>query len=111
MTMNIATESQIQGTGPSKALNVGLWVAQVLLALAFGMAGTMKLLTPLVELGQKMAWVAAVPEPLVRFIGASELAGALGLLVPALTRIRPRLTALAGAGLTAVMVLALLFHL
>jgi hypothetical protein len=48
---------------------------------------------------------------LVRFIGASELLGGLGLVLPAATRIKPALTPLAGAGLITVMVLAALFHL
>ena len=47
----------------------------------------------------------------MRFIGAAELAGALGLLLPSLTRIQPRLTVLAALGLIVVMVLASAFHL
>jgi hypothetical protein len=57
-----------------------------------------------------MAWVSAVPGGLVRFIGASELLGGLGLVLPAATRVLPRLTALAGAALAFVMVLAATFH-
>jgi hypothetical protein len=48
---------------------------------------------------------------LVRFIGISELMGAIGILLPAALRIRPRLTPLAAAGLALVMALAILFHL
>jgi len=48
---------------------------------------------------------------LVRFIGVSELAGALGLILPAATRIRPGLTPLAALGLSTIMALAMLFHL
>jgi uncharacterized membrane protein YphA (DoxX/SURF4 family) len=92
-------------------LHIALWIVQVLLALAFGMAGFMKLTAPVAELAQKMIWPGAVPPALVRFIGASELLGAIGLVLPAATRIRPGLTALAGAGLTLVMVLAAVFHL
>jgi len=51
-----------------------------------------------------------VPGPLVRFIGAAELAGAIGLLLPGLLRIRPVLTPLAGIGLATVMLLATGFH-
>jgi hypothetical protein len=57
-----------------------------------------------------MIWVNAVPVGLVRFIGASELAGALGLILPAATRIKPSLTPLAASGLIVVMVLAAAFH-
>jgi len=42
-------------------MHVALWVAQVLVALAFGMAGTMKTITPIEELLQKMPWFVAVP--------------------------------------------------
>ena len=94
-----------------KAMNVSLSVVQILLAAMFGMAGAMKLFSPIASLAQQMAWTGQVPELLVRFIGFSELAGALGLILPALTRIRPGLTALAAAGLIAVMILASGFHI
>ncbi len=108
-----AEEATMQ-SGPRTSvrwLHFGLWAAQGLLALAFGMAGVLKVSAPLAELAHKMAWTAAVPGPLVRFIGASELTGVLGLILPSVTRIRPKLTALAGAGLATVMVLAMAFHL
>lgn len=95
----------------SKALNIGLWVAQGLLALAFGMAGALKATTPIEELGKSMAWVADVPVGLVRFIGTAEFAGALGMILPSALRIKPLLTPLAGAGLVVVMCLAAAFHL
>jgi len=61
---------------PRRGLRIALWVAQVLLAIAFGMGGFMKLTLPLTELTQKLVWPGALPEPLLRFIGASELAAA-----------------------------------
>jgi len=96
---------------PSKGLNIALWIVQALLAAAFGFAGFGKLTAPIAELAPRMAWVTAMPPGVVRFIGASELAGALGLLLPSLTRIQPRLSALAGAGLATIMVLAAAFHI
>jgi putative oxidoreductase len=96
---------------PRTALHVSLWGAQVLLAAMFGFAGFTKLTGPMSELATMMPWTAAVGEPLTRFIGTSELLGAIGLLVPSLFRIQPKLSALAAAGLTTVMVLASLFHL
>ena len=77
---------------PGRVLNVGLWVAQVVLALMFGMAGVMKTTQPIAELVEKMVWPGAVPAGLVRFIGAAEFLGALGLILPAVTRIKPGLT-------------------
>lgn len=93
-----------------RGLHIGLWVAQGLLALGFGMAGSMKLLTPIADLAEKMSWVKDSSPALVRFIGASELAGALGLILPSLTRILPKLTVLAALGLLVVMILGGAVH-
>ena len=48
---------------------------------------------------------------MVRFIGISELLGGIGLLLPALLRIKPVLTPLAALGLFTVMVFALVYHI
>lgn len=93
-----------------KGLHITLWIVQIVLALMFGMAGAMKATTPIAVLSKKMAWVESVPSGLVRFIGLCELAGAMGLILPAATRIKPGLTALAATGLLAIMVLAVPFH-
>jgi len=97
--------------GSRKWLNIALWVVQVLLAVAFFFAGFGKATRPLAELNQNMAWTTAVPLPLTRFIGVCEMLGAIGLLVPALARIMPRLTSLAALGLALIMALAAVFHL
>lgn len=111
MTNATASSPSHSATQGSKGLHIALWVVQVLLALSFLGAGLMKELTPIDQLAQKMAWVSATPAALVRFIGIAEIAGALGLILPALTRIKPFLTGLAGVGLATVMVLALGMHL
>jgi putative oxidoreductase len=96
--------------GGSKGLRIGLWVVQVLLALVFGLSGAMKLAIPYAELLKQGAWVAHTPEGLVKFIGIAELSGALGLILPAATRIKPFLTPLAAAGFVVIMVLASGLH-
>jgi putative oxidoreductase len=105
-----ATAATADRPAPPRALHVTLWVAQSLLALSFHMGGLKKATTPLAELAVKMTWVNAIPGPLVRFIAVSEILGALGVILPSLTRIQPRLTALAGAGLATIMVLAAALH-
>lgn len=92
-------------------LRAGLWTVQGLLAAAFGMAGAMKGFAPFEQVAQSIPWATTAGEPLVRFIGVSEFLGALGLVLPSLTRILPKLTVAAAAGLTLVMTLALAFHL
>src|SRR5260370_42676597 len=68
---------------PQRALNVALWIVQVLLAVGFGMAGVMKSTLPIAELAPKIPWASAVPGALVRFIGGSGLLRAGGGVLPA----------------------------
>ena len=82
-----------------KKTNVLLWVVQGLLALVFLMAGTTKFTLPVEQLTQ-----GGMPLGFIRFIGVCELLGAIGLIVPSITRIRPTLTPLAAAGLVIIMI-------
>ncbi|QYK50368.1 MAG: DoxX family protein [Anaerolineales bacterium] len=89
-----------------------LWVAQVLLGIAFLGAGYFHAF----KAGDapprpEMAWMQAISPGLRRFIGLSEIAGGLGVLLPMLTGILPWLTPLAATLLALVMLLAVLFHL
>jgi len=90
--------------------NIALWIAQTVLALLFLMAGFQKAFRPLDLVAQSINWVADVSPRLVRFIGVSELLGALGLILPSLTRVQPRLTVLAALGIALIMVFAMIFH-
>src|SRR5215203_4193297 len=99
------------GARRSRALHLSLWVAQLLLAAAFLLVGYIHALAPIAVAVARAPWVASIPVALVRFIGIAELAGALGLLLPAATRIQPKLAPLAAAGLATMMVLAIPFHL
>lgn len=95
----------------SKALHVGLWIAQGLLAAAFGMAGFMKITMPIEELAKNgMSFVSTYGVGTVRFIGISEVLGALGLILPVALRIKPILTPLAAVGIAIIMVLATNYH-
>ena len=99
------------GAVPNKALHVTLWGVQALLALAFFGAGFSHATQPIDELAKQMGWPGSAPQALVRFIGIAELAGALGLLLPSITRIKPKLTVWAALGFLAIMVLAVPTHL
>ena len=94
-----------------RTMNVLLWISQVILAAAFGMAGISKSTSPITELAAQLGWPGDIPEFLVRIIGVSELAAALGLLLPSLLRIKPKLTVWAAIGLVIVMTLAFIFHI
>lgn len=113
MAMSDVTQGihgQIPAVRGKKGLHVGLWVAQGLLAAAFLASGSMKMSAPLEQLRAAMPWVNGAMGEAVRFIGTVEVLGALGLILPAATRIKPWLTPLAALGLTVVMVLAAATH-
>jgi len=94
-----------------RAVHVALWVSQALLALGFLLTGVAKLAFSVDELAALVPWAHAVPELAIRFAGAAELAAALGLVLPALTGVRPGLTVLAALGLALEMGGATGFHL
>jgi len=91
--------------------NIGLWVAQVLLAVVYAMAGFMKLTQPIDALvASGMGYAGDYPELLTRFIGTAEVLGAIGIILPALTRIMPRLTPMAALGFSTIQILAIILH-
>jgi hypothetical protein len=82
-----------QATG--RTLHITLWVIQILLALLFLLGGGSKLVMP----AAVMAKQSPLPVGFLRFIGVCELLGAIGLIVPGATHIKPVLTPLAATGL------------
>ncbi|MGH3942671.1 MAG: DoxX family protein [Pseudonocardiaceae bacterium] len=102
MSDNRAMSSATPAVATGRAMNITLWVVQVLLAVLFAFAGLVKLAGLQAEvdaftqigLGQWFRYVT----------GALELAGAIGLLIP-------RLCGLAALGLVGVMVGAAIVHL
>jgi hypothetical protein len=77
---------------PGKGWTFALWVAQLLLAGAYGLFGSMKATKPLDQLAAMMTWIPDFPPLFVRGLGIVEVLGAVGLILPSLTRIQPRLT-------------------
>ena len=86
--------------GTSRKLHYGLWIIQVILALIFLFAGSMKLIVPI----EQMKGPVQLPGLFLRFIGVCEVLGGIGLVLPGLLRIRPGLTPLAAAGLVIIMI-------
>ncbi len=100
--------SQISGTqSPSVThrrlvMTGSLWTLQALLALLFLFAGIMKLVTPIEVMLAQMS--VPLPGLFFQFIGVAEVAGAIGLILPGLLRIKPGLTVLAACGLIIIMI-------
>lgn len=91
-------------------MNIALWAVQVILAVAFAMAGALKLARTNEELERRMAYVEDLTPQQVNAIGAVEVAGAVALVVPWATGIAPILTPLAAVGFVIVMIGAALLH-
>ena len=79
-----------------------LWAIQILLAGLFIFAGGFKLMTPIEEMVKQMP--VALSGTFLQFIGVCEVLGGLGLILPALLRIKPGLTPLAAVGLVIIMI-------
>jgi putative oxidoreductase len=88
-------------------MNIGLWILQVLLALAFAAHGGMMLFPP-PEIAVQMD--ANLPRWFSLFIGVAEVAAAVGLILPGLTRVMPFLVTWAAVGIVIIMVSATGYH-
>jgi len=78
-------------------MNIILWILQVLLALLFLFAGVTKFVFSVQEMNAQAPVV--MPGLFLHFLGACEVLGALGLILPSLIKIKPQLTPLAAVGL------------
>src|SRR6266568_4104123 len=89
--------------------NTVLWIIQGVLAAMFLVAGVPKLVMSAAQM--------AAPGPIqlpvlfIRFIGVCEILGAIGMILPGLTGIKPGLTPLAAAGLVVIMTGAILVNI
>ncbi len=81
----------------AKLVNILLWIFQILLGLLFLFSGSTKFMMTVAEMNAQspVAW----PGWFLHFIGVCEVLGGIGLILPALLRIKPGLTPLAAVGL------------
>lgn len=94
----------------NRYLFVGLWLAQIIVALVFAASGLTKVFIPIAELTRMMTWPGDYPLAFVRTLGLVDLAGAVGMLLPSLTRVYPQLAVLAAGCCTLLQILAIGFH-
>ena len=96
-------------------MNTTLWTVPLLWGVFFSITGFGKILWYKPALWnqtlQEVPWLFAVPQDLSIFIGISEFLGGVGLILPAMTGVKPKLTPFAAIGLTLVMILAAVFHI
>jgi uncharacterized membrane protein YphA (DoxX/SURF4 family) len=92
-------------------MNILFWVLQGVLAAMFLMSGGMKLSQPKEKLQPRMPYVEDFSANALRTIGAFEVLGALGLILPLALDIAPILTPIAATGLAVVMAGAVVVHI
>jgi hypothetical protein len=93
------------------SMEIAYWIVAGLLAVFYLGGGVQKLVQSREKLAPMMAWVNDHPMSLVRTIGAIEVLGAIGLILPPLLDIAPVLAVIAAIGFAILQVLALGFHL
>ncbi|WP_067892026.1 DoxX family protein [Nocardia vaccinii] len=91
-------------------MNGWLWAGQIILAAAFVLGGGVKIALPKDKLHPMMPWVEDMSSNAVRGIGAIEVIGGAGVVLPWATGIAPVLTPIAAVGLALVMVGGFLTH-
>ena len=101
----------MQRQNSSKALNILLWIAQLLLGIMFLFGGITNTFQPIEKIATTMNWVNEVPHWLVRFIGIAQILGGIGLILPSILRIKPQLTVWAAMGLFLQLICAVIFHI
>ncbi|HEX5594742.1 MAG TPA: DoxX family protein [Micromonosporaceae bacterium] len=95
-------------------MNTALWITAGLLAALFLLAGGGKLFVSkkkMAEAQGPMGWVNDVKPGFVRALGAVEILGAIGLILPALLDIAPILVPLSAVGLAMIMVGAVILRI
>jgi uncharacterized membrane protein len=90
-------------------MEIALWIVCSLLALMFVFAGGTKAFLPIKEV-RKMPWAASFNDATIRLIGAAEVLGGLGLILPIATGVLPVLTPIAAACLAVLMAGATYTH-
>ena len=88
-------------------MNIALWIVTGLLATAYFFGGGLKLIMTKEKIaahGASAEWVRDFAPASIKGIGALEVLGALGLILPAVLNIAPWLVPLAATGLALVMV-------
>ena len=92
-------------------MNIAYWIVAGLLALLYFYAGALKVTRSRDQLRPMMAWVDRTPLPTLRALGAVEILGATGLILPPLTGIAPSLASAAAVGFVLLQTGAIAVHL
>lgn len=91
-------------------MQIGIWAAQVLVFTLFTLFGCMKVFMPVEKLAAMWVWPGEVPVWFLHLTGILDIAGGVGILLPSVTKIKPRLAVIAALGCTLLQIAAIIFH-
>lgn len=91
-------------------MNIFLWVLQVIFGIYFLFVGVSHFIIP-PNLPEPMSWMYELPAWLHWVSGTAEILAGLGLILPGVTKIQPRLTIFAALGIVVLMIGAAVWHL
>jgi hypothetical protein len=90
---------------------IAFWIVNALTALVFVGAGSMKVIRPKTALADMgMAWTADFSAGAIKLIGAAQVLGAIGMILPVLLDIVPILSPIAATGIAIIMLGAVVVH-
>jgi uncharacterized membrane protein YphA (DoxX/SURF4 family) len=92
------------------AMNILLWILQVIFGVYFIFVGISHFIVP-PGLPAPVAWMYELPPWLHWFSGVAEILAGLGLILPGVTKIQPRLTIYAALGIVVLMIGAAVWYL
>jgi len=91
-------------------MNTILWIAQIVGAMMFLMAGMMKIRKSKEEMSKNMGWVEDFSQQQIKMIGGLEVLAVFGLILPWALNVFPVLTPIAAIGLALTMLGAIITH-
>lgn len=92
-------------------MNLTLWIIAAVLAAVFTAAGMMKFVLPKAKLvASGFGWAQNFSQPAIKLIGAAEVLGAIGVILPAALHIVSVLVPIAAMSLAKIMVSAAVVH-
>ena len=88
-----------------------LWTLQITVAVILLISGYTKVFLPHEQVAEAAEWTGAYTEIFVRYIGVIDILGGLGLILPGLLNIYPRITGYTALGIAVLMVAAMVLHI
>jgi hypothetical protein len=88
-----------------------LWTLQITVAVILLVSGYTKLFLPHEQVAEAAEWTGAYTEVFVRYIGMIDILGGLGLILPGLLAIYPRITGYTAIGIAVLMIAAMVLHI